>query len=57
MEILPKDTGNYAKTVPFRKISTPGNEVKLQYFTQCGDPSLTFDGSFPGSYCNTHSGD
>ena len=26
---------NYAETVPFRKISTPGNQVKLQYFSQC----------------------
>ena len=27
---------NYAETVPFRKISTPGNQVKLRYFSQCG---------------------
>ena len=26
---------NYAKTVPFRKISTPENQVKLRYFSQC----------------------
>ena len=26
---------NSAETVPFRKISTPGNQVKLRYFTQC----------------------
>ena len=26
---------NYAETVPFRKISTQGNYVKLQYFSQC----------------------
>ena len=26
---------NYAKTVPFRKISTPGSQVKLRYFSQC----------------------
>ena len=26
---------NYAETVPFRKISAPGNQVKLQHFTQC----------------------
>ena len=26
---------NYAKSVPFRKISTPGNQVKLRYFLQC----------------------
>ena len=26
---------NYAETVPFHKISTPGNLVKLRYFTQC----------------------
>ena len=25
---------NYAETVPFRKISTPGNQVKLRYFLQ-----------------------
>ena len=25
---------NSAETVPFRKISTPGNQVKLRYFTQ-----------------------
>ena len=23
---------NYVKTVPLRKISTPGNQVKLRYF-------------------------
>ena len=23
------------QTVPFRKISTPGNQVKLRYFSQC----------------------
>ena len=26
---------NYAETVPFRKISTPGNQMKLRYFSQC----------------------
>ena len=26
---------NYAETMPFRKISTPGNQVKLRYFSQC----------------------
>ena len=26
---------NYAETVPFRKISTPGNQVKLRHFSQC----------------------
>ena len=26
---------NYAETVPFRKISAPGNQVKLRYFSQC----------------------
>ena len=26
---------NYAETVPFHKISTPGNQVKLRYFSQC----------------------
>ena len=26
---------NYAETVPFRKISTPANQVKLRYFSQC----------------------
>ena len=25
---------NYAKTVPFHKISTPGDSVKLRYFSQ-----------------------
>ena len=25
----------YSETVPFRKISTPGNQVKLWYFSQC----------------------
>ena len=25
---------NYAETVPFRKISKPGNQVKLRYFSQ-----------------------
>ena len=27
---------NYAETVSFQKIPTPGNEVKLRYFSQCG---------------------
>ena len=44
MEILRKGTfphsfggfaRNYAETVPFRKISTPGNQVKSRYFSQC----------------------
>ena len=26
---------NYAETVPFRKFSTPGNQVILRYFSQC----------------------
>ena len=26
---------NYAETVPFHKISTPGNQVKSRYFSQC----------------------
>ena len=26
---------NCAETVPLRKISTPGNQVKLRYFSQC----------------------
>ena len=26
---------NYAETVPFQNISTPGNQVKLRYFSQC----------------------
>ena len=26
---------NYAETVPFHKIPTPGNQVKLRYFSQC----------------------
>ena len=26
---------NYAETMPFCKISTPGNQVKLWYFSQC----------------------
>ena len=25
---------NYEETVPFRKVSTPGNQVKLRYFSQ-----------------------
>ena len=25
----------YAETVPLHKVSTPGNLVKLRYFTQC----------------------
>ena len=28
-------TRNYAETVLFHKISTPGNSVKLRYFSQC----------------------
>ena len=28
-------TRNYVKTVPFHKVSTPGNLVKLRYFSQC----------------------
>ena len=28
-------TRNYVETVPFHKISTPGNQVKLRYFSQC----------------------
>ena len=28
-------TRNYAETVPFHKISTPRNQVKLRYFSQC----------------------
>ena len=31
---------NYVETVPFRKISTPGNQVKLRYFLQCEVLSL-----------------
>ena len=31
---------NYAETVPFHKISTPGNQVKLRYFTQCFLPNF-----------------
>ena len=30
-----QSTRNCAKTVPFLKISTPENLVKLRYFTQC----------------------
>ena len=30
-----KKARNYAENVPFRKISTPGNQAKLQYFSQC----------------------
>ena len=26
---------NYAETVPFRKIFTPGNQMKLRYFSHC----------------------
>ena len=32
---------NYAQTVPFQKVSTPVNYVKLQYFTQCPFVSWT----------------
>ena len=28
-------TRNYAETALFHKISTPGNQVKLRYFSQC----------------------
>ena len=42
MEILWKGTvstwqiaQNYSETMPFHKISTPGNHVKLWYFLQC----------------------
>ena len=28
---------NCAETVPFHKISVPGNEMKLQYFSQCNN--------------------
>ena len=31
---------NYAETVPFLKISTPGNQVKLRYFLQCTDSKV-----------------
>ena len=27
--------GNYVETVPFSKMSTPGNQVKLRYFLEC----------------------
>ena len=30
---------NYAETVPFRKFFTPGNQVKLRYFSQCKLPN------------------
>ena len=33
------DTQNYAKTMPFHKISTPGNYVKLRDFSQCNNMS------------------
>ena len=32
---------NYAETVPFRKISTPENQVKLRYFSQCAEKIST----------------
>ena len=32
---LGRITRNYAETLPFHKISTPGNWVKLRYFLQC----------------------
>ena len=33
---------NCAKTVPFRKISTPGNHVKLRYFSQWSNESGSY---------------
>ena len=38
---------NYAETVPFRKISTPGNQVKLRYFSQCVLIRASFLLAFP----------
>ena len=44
MEILRKGTVSaYAETVPFLKISTPGNEVKFWYFKQCDASASTSD--------------
>ena len=45
---------NYAETVLFRKISTPENQVKLRYFSQCNGwnivtTSKAFRG-YPRSY-------
>ena len=34
LDSLGRFTRNYLDTVPFHKISTPGNWVKLRYFTQ-----------------------
>ena len=36
--------GNYAEIMPFRKISTPGNQVKLRYFLQWNGSILWFNG-------------
>ena len=30
----------FLETVPFHKISTPGNQMKLRYFTQCGKKAM-----------------
>ena len=32
---IPRISRNYTETVTFHKISTPGNKVKLRYYTQC----------------------
>ena len=32
---FPHIARNYAETVPFHKIFTPGNQVKLRYFSKC----------------------
>ena len=34
---FPHSFGRFVETVSFRKVSTPGNQVKLRYFSQCGD--------------------
>ena len=37
---------NYPEIVPLHKIPTPGNQVKLRYFTQC-----TVNGLQWGCFC------
>ena len=39
---------SWCKTVPFHKISTPGNQVKFRYFMQC-DMFDTYKGSQTGT--------
>ena len=39
-------TRNFAETVPFHKISTPGNQMKLRYFMQCMYQYIEFNVMF-----------